>query len=309
MVALFLSGTDRGDWWSEELSARMPTLEVRVWPDAGDLADIEYAIVWKPPSGLLATLPKLRLILSLGAGVDHVFANPALPTGVPVCRVVDDGLTDRMREYVLLAVLSQHRHVPAYQAQQRQGDWREHFQVPAAERSVGIMGLGVLGQAIAAALVAQGFAVSGWSRRAKQIDNVRCYHGREGLAAFLGGTEILVCLLPLTPETENILDGRLFAQLPQGACLINVARGGHLVEADLLAALDKGQIAHATLDVFRTEPLPQDHPFWQHTQITITPHVASISDPRSVADQIIENIRRVGAGEALLNEVDRVRGY
>ncbi|MHA1564581.1 MAG: 2-hydroxyacid dehydrogenase, partial [Alphaproteobacteria bacterium] len=214
-----------------------------------------------------------------------------------------------MREYVLLAVLSYHRQAPAYHAQQQQNDWTEHFQPPAAERSVGIMGLGVMGQAAAASLAAHGFAVSGWSRGAKRIDNVRCFHGKQGLGPFLRATEILVCLLPLTSETENILDERLFAQLPTGASLINVARGAHLVEADLLEALASGQIAYATLDVFATEPLPGDHGFWRHPQITMTPHVASISDPRSVADQVIENIRRARDGETLLNQVDRLRGY
>jgi len=308
-VALFVSESDRGDWWSRELTDRMPALEVRVWPDAGDLGEVEYLIVWKPPAGLLARMPNLRAVLSLGAGVDHLLADPALPAGVPVCRVVDDGLTDRMREFVLLAVLSQHRQVPTYQAQQRRGEWTEHFQAPAAERQVGIMGLGVLGQACGAALVAQGFAVSGWSRGPKHIEGMRCYHGGAGLASFLAASEILACLLPLTPATENILDAALFAQLPDGASLINVARGAHLVEGDLLAALDSGRMAHATLDVFRTEPLPRGHPFWAHPRISITPHVASISDPRSVADQIIENIRRAGVGETLRNQVDPARGY
>lgn len=309
MVALFLSGIDRGDWWSKELTSRMPALEVRIWPDAGDVNDIEYAIVWKPPAGLLATMPKLRAILSLGAGVDHLFADPELPAGVPVCRVVDEALTERMCEYVLLAVMGYHRQAPAYLAQQQQGVWAELHQVSAAERSVGVMGLGVLGQAAAKQLAGLGLSVSGWSRGPKKLDGVRCYHGVDGLAAFLKATEILVCLLPLTAETENILDRRLFDLLPKGASLINVARGAHLVEQDLLDALASGQIGHATLDVFQTEPLPEDHPFWQHRQITVTPHVASISDPRSVADQIIENIRRAKAGEALLNQVDPARGY
>lgn len=309
MVALFVSDTDRGDWWSQELTARMPSLEVRVWPDAGDLDDIEYLIVWKPPAGLLARIPNLRAVLSLGAGVDHLLTDPALPTGVPVCRVVDDGLTSRMQEFVLMAVLNHHRRAPTYRAQQQQGDWQEHYQPPAAERAVGIMGLGVLGQACGATLMGQGFAVSGWSREPKQIEDMRCYHGAAGLTSFLAASEILVCQLPLTPATENILDAALFAQLPDGASLINVARGAHLVEGDLLAALDSGRMAHATLDVFRTEPLPRGHPFWAHPRISITPHVASISDPRSVADQIIENIRRAEVGETLLNEVDPARGY
>ncbi len=308
-VALFVSKSDRGDWWSRELTDRMPALDVRVWPDAGDLGDIEYLIVWKPPAGLLARFPNLRAVLSLGAGVDHLLADPALPAGVPICRVVDDGLTSRMQEFVLMAVLNHHRRAPTYRAQQQRGDWQEHYQPPAAERVVGIMGLGVLGQACGAVLVGQGFAVSGWSREPKQIEGMCCYHGAAGLTSFLAASEILVCLLPLTPETENILDARLFAQLPDGASLINVARGDHLVEGDLLAALDSGRMAHATLDVFRSEPLPQGHPFWSHPRITITPHVASISDPRSVADQIIENIRRAGLGETLLNQVDPVRGY
>jgi len=309
MAALFLSNIDRADWWSQELTSRMPDLEVRIWPEAGDLDDIDYLIVWQPPAGLLAKLPNLRAVLSLGAGVDDLIVDPSLPAGVPVCRVVDEALTERMCEYILLAVLGYHRQAAAYRAQQQQGVWADLHQVAAAERAVGIMGLGVLGQAAARQLAGLDFAVRGWSRSAKQLDGVRCYYGDEGLAPFLKETEILACLLPLTAATENILDRQLFAAMPKGACLINVARGGHLVEGDLLAALASGQIAHATLDVFRTEPLPNDHPFWQHPQITVTPHVASISDPRSVADQIIENIRRDKAGETLLNQVDPARGY
>ncbi len=309
MVALFLSDIDRGDWWAREMTARLPDLDVRVWPDAGDLADIEYAIVWKPPPGLLSRMPKLRAILSLGAGVDHIFADPDCPPEVPVCRVVDQELTGRMTEYVLLSVLSYHRQVPTYRAQQQRRVWQHQHQISARERSVGLLGLGVLGQAAATQLVALDFTVSGWSRGPKRLDGVHCYHGAEGLAPFLAASDILVCLLPLTGETENILDRKLFAQLPQGANLINVARGGHLVESDLLAALESGQLAHATLDVLRAEPPADDHPFWAHPQITLTPHVASISDPRSVADQIAENIRRARAGEALLNQVDPARGY
>lgn len=309
MALLFKSESDRVDWWKEELGRRLPDLELRFWPAAGDRADIEYALVWNMPPGVLKTFPNLHAIFSLGAGVDHIFADPELPKGVPVCRVIDRNLTQRMTEYVLLHVLRHHRRQPEYDALQRAGEWRELYTPTAAERGVGIMGLGELGADAARRLAAIGFKVAGWSRTPKAISAVEIFNGTAGLAPFLKRSEILVCLLPLTPETAGILCRRLFEALPKGASIINAARGGHLVEADLLAALDSGHIAHATLDVFREEPLPPAHPFWRHPRITITPHVASITDPRTVADLVAENVRRHRAGIALLHVVDPEVGY
>jgi len=311
MTLLFFSEVDRVDWWTAELKKAAPDIPVRAWPDVGDPAAISWALVWKPRHGLLASLPNLKLILSMGAGVDHVFADPTLPPGVPVTRIVDPMLTAGITEYVLLHVLRYHRFLPVLEAQQRERVWKMRFDLHRlpAERRIGILGLGVMGADSAAKLAALGFAVAGWSRTEKTLPGVESFHGPDGLAPFLARSEILVCLLPLTPATRDILCAANFARLPEGAFLINAGRGGHLVDADLLAALETGRIAHATLDVFHTEPLPADHPFWTHPRITVTPHNAAISDPRSIVGQVVDNIRRFEAGQKLVNEVDTRQGY
>lgn len=311
MTLLFVSEVDRADWWQNELSKASPGLEVRAWPDIGNPADIDYALAWKPRPGVLAGLPNLKAIFSLGAGVDHIFADPELPAGVPVTRIVDADLTAGMSEYVLLHTLKYHRNQRVFDQQQRDHVWDMRMSEirQAWERRVSVLGLGELGSDAAVKLSVAGFKVAGWSRTPKTMRGIDCYHGTDGLNAMLGQTDILVCLLPLTAETAGILNARTFAAMPQGSYVINAARGGHLVEADLIPALDSGQLAGATLDVFVTEPLPADHPFWDHPAITVTPHNASVTDPRSVAKQVAENIRRHRAGEPLLNLVDRTAGY
>ena len=291
------------------MNARLPDIEVRIWPEIGNASDVEFALVWKPPGGLLASLPNLRAIFSLGAGVDHVFKDPHRPTSVPITRVVDDHLTGGMVEFALLHTLRFHRDLHVYEAQQGDRVFRGHTQIIPEERRVGLLGLGVIGQAVAAGLLQHRFAVAGWSRTPKEIPGVACFHGADGLAPFLAETSILICLLPLTQETAGILNAETFAKLPRGAFVVNLARGDHLIEPDLLAALDSGHIAAAALDVFETEPLPDDHPFWAHPNIRITPHIASISDPRIVADQVAENVRRLRAGKPLLYKVDPAAGY
>jgi glyoxylate/hydroxypyruvate reductase A len=310
MTLLIIAPGERSDWWRREFTRAAPDLAVRCWPDVGDAADIRYALAWKPPAGELAKLPNLKLVLSMGAGADHLFVDPDLPQ-VPVTRVVDPYLTAGISEYVLLHVLRYHRNQPAFEAQQRDHVWDDRVRElrQADERPVGVMGLGVLGQDAVAKLAALGFDVAGWSRTAKKLPGVTCFAGPDGLAPFLARTEIVVCLLPMTAATADIFNRETLALLPRGAYLINAARGGHVVEADLLDALASGQLAHATLDVFREEPLPADHPFWDHPQITVTPHNASITDPRSVVRQVAENIRRLDAGEPLLHPVDRDAGY
>ncbi|MEK9831343.1 MAG: glyoxylate/hydroxypyruvate reductase A, partial [Rhodospirillaceae bacterium] len=277
----------------------------------GNAEDITYVLAWKPPPGALATLPNLAVVFSLGAGVDHLFADPDFPAHVTVVRVIDPYLTAGMREYVLLHTLRYHKNQPALDRQQREHVWDDRARElrQADEQGVGILGLGELGKACAEALVQLGFDVAGWSRTPKEIPGVTCFDGRGGLDALLGRSRILICLLPLTPETEGILNAPLFSKLPKDALLINAARGGHLVEEDLIPALGSGRLAHATLDVFRTEPLPAGHPFWDHPRITVTPHNASITDPRSVVAQILEDIDRHRRGTALSNTVDTALGY
>ena len=306
---LFVSGSDRPESWVKALRQLRPGLEVIVWPTEDRLDGIAYALVWKPPPGLLARLPDLQVIFSLGAGVDALVADSTLPN-VPLVRMVEEGLTEGMTEYVVLNVLRHHRQLDQYQAQQRRKVWHEVLpQKLAHERRVGVMGLGVLVADAARTLGALRFDVAGWSRSPKEIPGVACYAGFDSLAEFLAQTEILVCLLPLTPDTRGILNAENFSRLPRGAVVINAARGGHLVESDLLAALDKGEIAAATLDVFETEPLPADHPFWMHPSVTVTPHVAAATHARSAAASVATQIDRFERGLPLEHVVDLRRGY
>ncbi|HXZ01767.1 MAG TPA: glyoxylate/hydroxypyruvate reductase A [Stellaceae bacterium] len=304
MVVLFLSAVDSAADWKAELGKHLPELELRVWPDLGDPTEIDAALVWRPPPGLLDRLPNLKLILSLGAGVDHILADPSLPPGVPILRLVDPYMTVAMSEYVQMHVLRLHRQEPAYRAQQHALVWRPLPQPNAGERRVGVLGLGVLGGDAALRLKVLGFDVAGWCRTERKLRGIPTYRGAEGLAALAERSEILVCLLPLTPATAGILDARLFARLPRGAAIVNCARGGHLVEADLLAALDSGQLSAAALDVFGDEPLPQQHPFWRHPRILITPHVAAATHPPTAAAAVADNLRRLKQGRPLLNRVD-----
>jgi glyoxylate/hydroxypyruvate reductase A len=308
MALMFLSPDDPAEQWREELTARLPGLEVRIWPEVGDRAAIEIALVWRPPPGELARYPNLKAILSLGAGIEGLIADPTLPA-VPIARMVDPSLASTMAEYVLLAVLRHHRGFDRFERAQRAARWEFGLPPQPADRQIGIMGLGELGSTAARLLRAHGFPVAGWSRTPKALEGVTSYAGRGELHAFLHRTDILVCLLPLTAETRGILDAETFAGLPHDAALINVARGAHLVEPDLLAALDSGHLAGATLDVFKDEPLPPDHPFWQHPKVLITPHIASYSVPRVAADGVVDNIRRAQAGQRLRHQVNRERGY
>jgi len=309
MAILFKSTAAAQARWRPHLETAWPEREIRYWPDIGDRSAIEYALVWHPEPGMLASLTNLRLIVSLGAGVDHVLRDPALPRGVPILRLVDPYMTQAMSEYVTLQVLRLHRQDFAYRAQQAAGEWREHAQKNAAERTVGILGFGKLGQDAATKLKAVGFDVAGWSRSGRGVPGFVTHGGPAGLDALLARSEILVSLLPMTPETEGILDARLFARLPRGAGLVNAGRGRHLVEADLLAALDSGQISAAVLDVFRDEPLPPSHPFWRHPRIVVTPHVAAETHPPTAAAIIAQAIDDFEAGRPLANLIDPKRGY
>lgn len=296
--------------WKAALLAVDPSLEIRMFPDAGDPADIEAAVVWTAHDMMeLRRYPNLRLIVSMGAGVDHLFRPPGPPPGVPVARLVDTRLTQGMTEWVLLNVLRFHRQDPDYRDQQARKVW---FELPAPEtsaRRIGILGLGELGSDAARALGALGFPVMGWSRRPKQVQGVETFHGSEGLTAMAAKADMLVCLLPLTPETRGVLDAKLLAAMKPGGFLINAARGGHMVAEDVLAALDSGHLAGAALDVFEPEPLPPESRFWTHPKVILTPHAASITIPSSAAPQVVENIHRARDGRALINLVDFSAGY
>ena len=309
MALVFYSDSDRFEPWRDALNAAIPDLEVRNWDQAGDPAEIDFALVWLPPQGALRRFPNLKAILNLGAGVDALLKDPTLPKGVPIVRMVDDDLAKCMAEYVLLHVLRYHRDQPLLDAQQRRKEWRIVASPAAQHRRVGVMGLGAMGGEAARHLLAVGFDVASWTRSPRPMPGVEGFHGAGGLGPFLARTEILVCLLPLTRETQGILDRDLLDRLPRGACLINAGRGGHQVEADILQALDAGQLAGATLDVFRTEPLPVDSPLWTHPKVTVTPHNASITNPASAVRHVVESIRRARAGEPLVNIVDPEVGY
>lgn len=309
MALLFISNSDDPDRWREGLGRALPDLEVRVWPEIGRAEDIRYALVWKARPGILAGLPNLELIQSLGMGVDHIFADPELPATVAVARLVDQDLVRQMGEYVLAMALRHHRRLDEYDRIQQTGEWRRLAMPDTGARRIGILGLGEIGAPIARLFAELGFAVAGWSRTQKSIPGVESFRGAAGLSNFLARTDILVCLLPLTKATKNILDKTAFARLPKGAYIINLARGQHVVEEDLLAAIEAGHLSGGALDVFRTEPLPKDHPFWAHPKIRITPHIAGITNPATAVAQVAENIRRVRAGHQPLNLVDRTQGY
>jgi glyoxylate/hydroxypyruvate reductase len=313
LLAMTGAGWDPAEWQARFL-ALAPRREVRIWPDrAGDPADICYVCAWKPPPGLLAQFPHLKAIFSLGAGVDHLTGDPLLPA-VPLVRVVDRDLTARMTEHVVLHVLLHHRRLRLYERQQREKIWHEHAQPAASEVAVGILGLGVLGRDAAEVLARIGFRVAGFGRTEKSVAGIETFHGKAGLDAFLARTEILVCLLPLTRATEGILNLTLLRKLKRdgalgGAYLINAGRGMLQVDADILAALEEGTLAGASLDVFPTEPLPRESPMWAHPNVIITPHNAGVSDPRALARNVLTQIERFERGLPLQHVVDPAAGY
>ena len=298
--------------WIARLSALLPGRRIDTL-ETVDRDAVLYALTWRHPPGSLQGLPNLRAIFSLGAGVDHVFADPHLPE-VPIVRVVDPDLTQRMSEWVVLQVLLHHRQFRRYDRQQRERIWDEDETQPAArDVRVGLLGLGVLGLDAARKLIALGFDVAGWSRTHKSVAGLATYHGAEGLDALLARTDILVSLLPLTPDTKGLLDAKLIAKLPRdgriGPALINAGRGGSQVEADIVAALDSGRLKGASLDVFETEPLPSSSALWGRDDVFVSPHNAAISEPEAVAKYIAGEIVALERGTGLRNLVERERGY
>jgi len=306
---LFASPEDPVDLWAPALRESLPEVELRIHPDVGDPAEIDYALVYKPPHGLLASLPNLKLIHSIAAGCDHILADPTLPPGLPIVRMVDDYLRAMMSEYAVYAVLHFHRDFPDYRDEQLRHTWNRRWPAYTPETDVGILGIGAIGLDVACKLQALGFRVHGWSRSAQQIDGLDTYAGEDGLRALLGHCRFVICVLPLTDETRGIINASTLAAMPQGCYLVNIARGGHVVDADLLAALDAGHIAGAFLDVFNTEPLPADHPFWSHPKVWTTPHVAGELVPRSCAKTVARNIRTHMAGGMPADVLDLARGY
>ena len=309
MALLIIAPEIKATSWIKHLIALEARIDIRVWPDVGNPDEIEFVLCWNHPSGELTKYKNLRCIASLGAGVDHLTHDPKLPDGVPVTRIVEHSMAQSMSEYVVLSALNFCRRFDAYRSDQDQRHWQPRRPRLAADTPIGIMGLGQLGSDAAQKLSYLGFTVLGWSRTLKNIDGVQCFAGEDGLENFLSRSQILICMLPLTPSTKGILNRKTFSQLPDGAYVINVARGQHLVENDLIEALDSDRLAGACLDVFDVEPLPASHPFWSHPKIKVTPHISSITFPKAVAPQIIENYRRAKTGRPLQNVVDLKRGY
>ena len=315
-MALLIACSSRSDEFAASARAQDPGLDVRIAPSLGRIEDIRYALAWHPQPGLLKTLPNLRLIISVGAGVDHLFRDAELPTA-PIARFVDPDLTGRMVEYVVLNVLYHHRRMSEFRELQAKRIWKYLPEPAAHEVRVGVMGLGVLGAASAAALAPFGYRLRGWSRTPKSLPGVACYAGAAGLDDFLAGTDILAVLLPLTAETRGILDRRLIGKLSrqgrdarlQGPVLINAGRGDLQVDGDILAALQAGELYAASLDVFQAEPLPHSSPLWAHPRIVVTPHIAAESTPPAIARYALEQMRADARGEAIAHLVDRVRGY
>jgi glyoxylate/hydroxypyruvate reductase A len=271
---------------------------------------IDYFVGFRPPHGFLKTLPRLKAIFSLGAGVDGFLRDPEFPRHLPVVRFVDETLQREMAQYVVMHSLIIHRQQRAFDAAQKEGAWRQRMLAkPSREVRIGILGMGDIGAVTAERLLMFDFQVFGWSRTRKDVKGVTSFAGPEELPRFLSRCDIMVCMLPLTPETEGILDAKLFAGLPRGAWVMNVGRGGHCREQDLIAALDGGHLAGAVLDVFQTEPLSPDNPLWTHPKVTVTPHIAGITDPRNAAAFVVDCVSRAESGAPFRNVVDLSRGY
>lgn len=308
-VAVYLPAEEKIQWWVNMLQGLLPSWDIASIDSIDDPTKVKQAVVWRPRPGDLAKFRNLEVIVSIGAGIDHVLADPELPKGVPIIRTVGDDLTQRMREYVALHVLRHHRDMPRQLQAQAEKDWHAIVVPVAPQRVVGVMGLGNLGAAAATTLANLGFTTRGWSKSAKFIQGVDAFSGEDEFDAFLSGCEILVNLLPLTSATTGLLNAGVFDRLAPGACIINCARGGHLVDEDLLAALASGQIKQATLDVFHIEPLPSDHPFWDHPGITVTPHVASQIDAATGGRLIAANLKTFAELGTCPDMANAARGY
>lgn len=295
--------------WKSALLKVAPELRVYGYLDEHPKEDITMALIWKHPQGSLAVYPNLKCIASAGAGVDYIFEDETVPVSIPITRVIDPYLASDMSEHVLAVIFAELKNFNQYKVQQSQVNWKPRDYRRISEVTIGVMGLGELGALTSRDLAHAGFKVQGWSRSKKTIKGIVTFAGKNGLQDFLKNTDFLVCLLPLTPDTTGILNTTLFKQLPKGAYIINVARGGHLVDNDLLEQLNNNHLSGACLDVYHQEPLQSSHPFWKHPNVFMTPHYASVSDTNSVVPQILKNYRNLMEGKELINTVNRSKGY
>ncbi|WP_106477858.1 2-hydroxyacid dehydrogenase [Phytohalomonas tamaricis] len=308
MALLYKADPERGRHWQALFARHAPDIEFRQWPDMGNPAEIRYLLAWQPPENLTGCLPALDVLFATSAGVDQ-FDFSELPDTLSVVRMLDPAIEHGMIEYATFATLWLHRRIGDYARQQREGHWQAHMLRPASEKRIGVLGLGQLGTAIATHLVSYGFPVSGWARTMRDVPGITCHAGQEALDDFLASSDMLICVLPLTGDTRGILNTALFERLPEGAGLINIGRGEHLIEADLTRALDEGRLSGAVLDVLRNEPPPRDHPFWRDERILMTPHIAAMTQPETAFPVLLDNLRRHQRGEPMIGQVDRQRGY
>ncbi len=309
MAILFHCPWDNADQWLAALRAALPNDDFRIWPDTGDPVEIDFAMVWQLPHGVLAAMPNLLAVSSLGSGVDALVADPALPRNIPIARLVDPLMADRMAEYVCATVLHHHLGLDVYDEQQRREYWRRNPTTDARDRSVALLGLGQMGRRCAQRLGGLGFNLLGWSRGPNEVAGVHCTHGASRLDGVLQAAEIVVVLLPLTEQTFNLMDKVAFNTMPPGGVLINCSRGELVVEDDLLAALDSGRLGGATLDAFREEPLPHGHALWGHPKVRVTPHIASLSAPGTAALILADQVRRARNNQRLVDRVNIEHGY
>ena len=296
--------------WSNGLQKAMPEMDIKVYPDDGDVNEVEFAVVWKHPRGILKKYPNLKAILSLGAGVDHIISDPDLPEGIPIVRLVDKKLTHEMCLHALHWVLHFHSDQYLYRSQQLKRQWIQQSSIQTEDRTIGIMGLGNIGRSIGELLVTQSFNVIGWGANQKSsLTDIKYYYGQDQLSDFLGRTNILINVLPLTSDTTNIITKKELSLLPKNSFIINIGRGGIINEDDLLTLLSEGHIKAAALDVFAQEPLPENNSLWDHPSVYITPHIAGQSNPNSAGQTISENIYRIQKGELPYPIYSRTNGY
>lgn len=309
MKVLFVAGDPKPERWTQPIQELLPEAEVVTWDPNGDPVHADYAIVWRPPAELFAREPHLKAIFNLGAGVDGLLSLPALPANLTLVRLEDAGMSVQMAEHVVHQLLEISRNMQVYRAQQAQQQWQLHRPIKRSEWPIGVMGMGQIGARVASTLASLDYQVNGWARSEHSLAGVTTFAGPDELTPFLQASRVLVNTLPLTDTTRDLINYDLLSQLQPDSVVINVGRGEHLVEQDLLKALDEGRVAQASLDVFRQEPLPADHPFWQHPNIIVTPHISARSLRESTLEQITAKIRAHAEGQAITGVVDRSRGY
>lgn len=295
--------------WKDKLLSRDNNLEIYIWPECPTPQAVQFALIFNQPPGILNQFPNLKGIVTLSAGVDFAVLDPSLPKNIPLARIKDPYMANDIVQYVVAVVLNHVKLLDRWAASQKQKVWAKHPPFTFGDKTIGMMGLGFLGKKAATILHDLGLRVIGWSRSRKNLPGIKDWVGTHEFDSFLSQADICICMLALTPDTQYILNEKTFAKLPKGAYVINLARGDHLVEQDLLNALDSDHLSGACLDVFHTEPLPSEHPFWDHPKIKLTPHIASVTNPETAVSQILENYRRAQSGKTLLNLIDISRGY